>query len=989
MRRLVGCVVAALALGPGGAGAEPPRAERITEGNAASLLIGGPDAIGGVGDWYLANDAIEVVVDDPGRRHAKLNHGGTIVDVGIPGRDGEDQFARLFPIVNLDQRVQVGYDAIRAEVDPGGGWARLVVTASGGMSSVQRGGRLARWLDPLVPDTRKISAVITSTSYEVRAGEPFVRIVTELRNQGEEAAPVFAFGDVWMRGGRSMRVFVGNTLRPESSRGFRHRGFDRHAILSAGEAVAPFTFAAMSGVVGFPPISYAIVAPERAARGLPCFGVTGKHVTLVIGFVSDPDWPALNLMRLLRATRGRLEPGERWRFERRLLVAPGDDVAAVTDLAFPMLGFTDGTTGVRGRVEPAGVRSVVHLERAGDGSPVTQATTAAEGPERGRFSALLPPGDYVLRLRAEGRPDLSERFRVEPGSFAEVPPQQLAETGRLRLAPAFADGAAGRLIVTGLGDTPDPVFGAELLGFELDGAASASGTETNALLFAGGAGDPERVFLAPGRYRLTATRGPEFELVQRDVVVRAGAELEVLPFALERVSPLPGFVSADLHVHAQASDDSGMPNDVRLRSFLAEWVDVIVSTDHDRIGDFEPALEALGAGDRIRVRRGVEVTSSAPSAAAPWTIGHHNAWPMAYRPHAHRRGAPPSQGLTLAELYASLRRDGGARVLQLNHPLERERGLQEGAFLSHLGSAGEPFDPERPMDASPNRLLLETASDGRTRAIDFDVIELMNGDSFDQYLRVRDIWYSLLRQGFRRAASGNSDSHGPDQTAGYPRNYVRAKAGASDAAGFDAAVREGRFFATTGPLIADFRANGGGMGDTVSASEGRVELQLAVSAAPWVPVDEVRLLVNGEVVRSFRDLLPPERVMRLLHKLTLRLERDAFLTLEAGAPLDADPARWAAERGGAYAAQVAPGFVSQAVANPIFVDVDGNGRFDAPGFPAVSGSGRGSARLQVTAALVLLLALVWWRLRARTRLSDGAMAALLGWTGGARPRPGR
>jgi hypothetical protein len=130
---------------------EELRAERISEANAESLLIGGPDAIGGVGDWYLANDRVEIVVDDPSRRFGKLDHGGRIVDVGLRDRAGEDQFAELFPVVNLDQRVLVGYDAIRAEVDPAGRFARLVVT-SPGLAGVPRGSALARRFDPLVPE---------------------------------------------------------------------------------------------------------------------------------------------------------------------------------------------------------------------------------------------------------------------------------------------------------------------------------------------------------------------------------------------------------------------------------------------------------------------------------------------------------------------------------------------------------------------------------------------------------------------------------------------------------------------------------------------------------------------------------------------------------------------------------------------------------------------------------------------------------------------
>jgi hypothetical protein len=89
-------------------------AERITPESFAQHRIGGPDAIGGVGDWALANDRIRIVVDDPSRRYAKLNHGGTIVDAGLRDRGGDDQLAQLIPLVNMSQRVVVGYDSIRA-----------------------------------------------------------------------------------------------------------------------------------------------------------------------------------------------------------------------------------------------------------------------------------------------------------------------------------------------------------------------------------------------------------------------------------------------------------------------------------------------------------------------------------------------------------------------------------------------------------------------------------------------------------------------------------------------------------------------------------------------------------------------------------------------------------------------------------------------------------------------------------------------------------
>jgi hypothetical protein len=914
------------------------RAEQITTETAPELLIGGPDAIGGVGDWYLANDVVEVIVDDPSRRFAKANHGGTIVDAGLRDRDGEDQFARIFPIVNMDQRVFIDFDSIRAEVNEEEGWARLVVSNAGGMDSVRLEKGWKRWFDPLVPEADDLRDVAVETEYAVFHGEPFVHITTTFRNAGPHPAPIISYGDVWMRGGRSGRSWVGNTLDPARSRGFHHLSFDRRNILAAGDAMAAFTHVSVPGMPQYPPIAYAIFSPERTARQLRQFGVTGKHVTLINAYANDPEWEEMTLVRLAVAVQNELPPGESWTFRRRLLITGRADTASTTDVIFPLLGYADGSSGIAGRVEPANIRTVIHVSEAETGVPITQIATTTEGEEAGAYRAVLPPGEYDLTFRAAQRRLRSVPVAVPPGSFAAVPTVEWESPGWLLFEPAFADGGPGRVIVRGIGDTADPVFGPELLDFRIDGLPDVSGTATDNLHFIGNDRDPTRVAIPPGSYRLTATRGFEHDIATLDVEVPGpGSEVRVPPFSLPRVVEFRGIVSADLHVHAQASDDSGMTNEARLKSFIAEGVDVLVTTDHDHLGFFEPALDALDVRDRIRVIQGVEVTSSAPSPAAPWSIGHHNAWPIPYEPLAHRRGAPPDQNITVADLYASLRHDYGALVVQLNHPRSRDPGtVDQEAFFSHLGTVGEGFDPARPIDSPPNDRLLEPSSDGSTRAVDFDAMEVMNGRSFARYLWVREDWYSLLRQGFLRTGTANSDTHGPDQPAGYPRNYVYLDPDRPewDEDRWNAAIREGRTFGTNGPLIAVFTANGGRMGDLVAAPGGGVEVEIGVAAAPWVPVEEVRLLANGEVVLRYgAAALAADAVVRLRDRIDLVLEEDACVTLEAGVPLDVDPNSWAVARGGVYATTIAPGFVPTAFTNPIFIDVDGNGRFDAPGLP--------------------------------------------------------
>jgi len=288
-----------------------------------------------------------------------------------------------------------------------------------------------------------------------------------------------------------------------------------------------------------------------------------------------------------------------------------------------------------------------------------------------------------------------------------------------------------------------------------------------------------------------------------------------------------------------------------------------------------------------------------------------------------------------------------------------------------MGSVGEPFDPTVPIDSAPNDVLLATATDGRTRGIDFDAVELMNGQSRLQYERVREDWHSLLRQGYLRAATANSDTHGPSEVAGYPRNYVSVEPGTAgwDESAFNAAIREGRLFGTNGPLITHFTVNGARMGDVAAAPGGRVKVEFEIAAASWVPVDEVRLLVNGEVEQLFplnvtgldaggSDAI--ESGLPFAKSIDLELEADAFITLEAGAPIGVDQDAWVAAHPGPYTEAIAPGFVATAFANPVFVDVDGNGRFDAPGIhPRTQRAG------PVLVGVALLGAAFWaWRRRA-------------------------
>ena len=252
----------------------------------------------------------------------------------------------------------------------------------------------------------------------------------------------------------------------------------------------------------------------------------------------------------------------------------------------------------------------------------------------------------------------------------------------------------------------------------------------------------------------------------------------------------------------------------------------------------------------------------------------------------------------------------------MNHPRAESFIDDELNYFSHLAVAGESFDPSLSLEAAPNRAMLEPAPDTGLRDLDFDAVELMNGPSMVRYYRTRADWFSLLLQGEFRTATANSDSHRLGQLLGLPRNYVRLAGDTPesfDEAGFVRAIREGRVYGTTGPLL-EVSLGEAGLGETFRGRSG--VLRVEVRAADWVPVSTLRVYVNAA--------LEPETAIRAgeTREVSLEFSGDSFVTVEVEGEVNET-----------FAA-VNRGFPSFAFTNPIFVDADGDGEWTAPGLPA-------------------------------------------------------
>ena len=852
-------------------------AGRLDATNLARLRPGGPDAIGGLDDWALSNGVVCAVVTDPGHESDLSTHGGVLVDAGHCGRD-DDQFILLQPLVNLAQEGAVAIGEVRAESEQ----TEVRLVATGEADGLHLEVRYA--VDEATPER--------------------IRVRTRLARTGG-GERVFGLAQLALHSERALRPFALDTGALDGSRGFLHAAIDRSSFLAAARAIGTSDLHVLVGAEGLEPgiayghhlVSAAREDGEGGRATLPRFSFAAEGYSALAAF-ARPFWigggGGVGLLELAQTRLMDLAAGAALVLESELWLGARSDVASVADRV-----FADAPL-VTGQVSDPTARIGFALEAGG---AVSDVRPGADG----RFALRLPVGRYAMTVRAPGGRTLEKTIAVE-GAELDLGALALGEPAWLELPR----GSPMRLVVRGEGETPDPSFRDDLLGFRVGESAPATSVSSNDLHLAGTERDPARVALAPGRYRVLATRGPEFEVRELSVAVGAGetALLAILP--LERAVASPGWIGADLHVHAAPSDDSALPLELRLASYVAQGAEVLVATDHDHVTDYAPLIESWGLGREIVSVTGVEITSSVKGGAVPWTSGHANAFPIPYQEDAYRNGAPVHEGRRLREVLAEVRALGGERVVQLNHP-RPDGAPNPNQLFTHLGVAGEPFDPRLPLDAWPNRVLVEPDPTSGLRDLDFDAIELLNGPSLERYRAVREDWFALLRQGERLTATASSDSHGLLEVAAVPCTWVRMlddPARGFDEGRFVRALQRGWMFGSTGPLLL-VEVGDTGPGGTFPGNE--APLRVEVRAAGWVPVAELRVFVNGELAVT-RPLEGPARF-----EIPMRFERDCFVTVELEGP-----AR------GLYA-ELLPGFTPFAFTNPIFVDANRDGVWSAPG----------------------------------------------------------
>lgn len=333
----------------------------------------------------------------------------------------------------------------------------------------------------------------------------------------------------------------------------------------------------------------------------------------------------------------------------------------------------------------------------------------------GDFHAPLLPGDYAIVARSEDGMSLSRPEHVKVKANQEVvlaPELPLPATLDFRVVDETGALTPAKLTLVSLDDDGKPL--------ERDG-------KRRVYMGDGRLGNGIRVVhhsptglgtipVEPGRYRLLASRGPEYSaFVIDDLELRSG-KLRRVDASIVREVDTRGWMSTDMHLHQTPSFDSGMALQRRMSTVVDEQVELAVPTDHDVQTDYGPTVREMFLEPYVSTVVSAETTTLEQ--------GHFIGFPLAYDASVvptHGSHDPTCQGA--GEILDGLR----AKTADQNiTPFTIVAHPRDG-FFGYIEQLGvDPFTMNRtPPTLEANNPVFRTAS------CDFDGMEIINGKRFD------------------------------------------------------------------------------------------------------------------------------------------------------------------------------------------------------------------------------------------------------------------
>ncbi|MFW6057616.1 MAG: hypothetical protein ACOC9W_02060 [Persicimonas sp.] len=742
---------------------EPDAQSRAKQITSRQELIGGPTALGEVGDFLIENDKIRVVVEDVGFASGSGLFGGSLIDLDRfhqnsqgdqLGGNGEDTFGEFFPAFFLEM---VDPEEVVVLNDGSDGEAAVVEVRG-------RGGEFVTML-------RFINQAMVN-SYDADIGEV---IGGEPANSDGEPLVRFKVRYILEPGARHVRVE--STLINESDQELQFPDGEIASLLESFVGLPLDGFSVPLGsVLGFgklntpflPDIGYDLrwgleesyedeielpAFPGKVTDFVASSNTQGTNYGFIAGrseersFVKNKDefyGPGTengDMLMLFYASGfsgvlthdmpETLPPDDEdpetddhtFTFTNYVIVGEGD-VASILDEASRIRGIE--TQEVRGRIfdelsgEAVGENVSLLIYQAGaqgcsaQGDDAPSIYSQAYTNEEGQFEFTLPAGSYCYRTRADGRPlSAPVGFEVDDSDMYLRPKAMSSARVEAQIADTDGNPLPAKIMLVGTHDFRGDEVKRDYL-YDLRAGEPWRTTDmipdedddpsTRRYLEAIGYASADgvaRLEARPGVYDVYFSRGTEYALEKREQVEIEAGEVRRFRVNLEREIDPQGYLSGDFHMHARGSIDSGLDFNERVISIAAEGVEVVTSSDHNHVSDYMPYIVRNSLHPWLKSVVGVELTT--------FEFGHFNAFPVDYEVGSINGGSVPWQNLPPQKIFDELRSSSDTTendtIVQINHPRD--------SILGYFGQYNvDAFDTSVsiPFQSSGGNKLVETVS---------------------------------------------------------------------------------------------------------------------------------------------------------------------------------------------------------------------------------------------------------------------------------------
>ena len=370
-------------------------------------------------------------------------------------------------------------------------------------------------------------------------------------------------------------------------------------------------------------------------------------------------------------------------------------------------------------------------------------------------------------------------------------------------------------------------------------------------------------------------------------------------------------------------------------NLLAEQLEFCPCTEHQRIDVYDEHLRHFGATERMLTCPGMELTGH------PLPLNHQNAFPLVRWPHEQHGGAPLTDPNPVAQIKRLAGWDGGSeKVVQTNHP-------NVAQIIGDRDLDGEPdagfeemFGWMDVMEVHPPELIFEPLG------AKGDPNSGVGNGGWEGRGNVIVNWLQLFNLGYRIPGVVNTDAHYNHHGSGWLRNWVHSSTDDPSKASVAELVHEfeaGHVVMSNGPYLqvearsAESDAGTAIPGDDLAAPAGKATVRVVVRCPNWLEVNRVQFFLNGRpakehnyTVRSHGDWF---------HAGPEVFDRDVALDLAEDTHVVVAVCGEGRQLGAVYGDQFGA-VMPVAVANPIFVDVNGDQDGDGAPFEA-NGDGLG------------------------------------------------